>query len=181
MAEGNGKRKIQVSAGRRRDRALALVGEQGIARRNRQGVEQGRERGVGYRPGRFAEQRGKRALGAKDACGLNHDGLILPLFVMDAFLAITDGGWDYKVGDVSLPRLKMNVRLSRSLQNQRSGLVARTSKLQKLSSSNADVFPSASSCYGGCTPEAFVPAGFAFCPGRPTCVQLPPNLLGRKR
>jgi hypothetical protein len=39
-------------------------------------------------------------LGAKDTCGLIHDGLILPLFVMDAFLAITDGGWDYKVSGV---------------------------------------------------------------------------------
>ena len=26
-----------------------------------------------------------------------------------------------------------------------------------------------------------MPAGFVSCPGRPTCVQLPPNLLGRKR
>lgn len=100
MAEGNGKRKIQVSAGRRRDRALALVGEQGVARWYRQGVEQGREGRVGDGPERLAEQRGKRALGAKDTCGLVHDGLILPLFVMDAFLAITDGGWDFKVSGV---------------------------------------------------------------------------------
>ena len=85
-----------MSAGRRRDRALALVSEQGVAGWNRQGVEQGRERGVDYRPGRIAKQRGKRALGAKDTCGLDHDGLILPLLVMNAFLAITDGSRDFK-------------------------------------------------------------------------------------
>jgi len=93
---GQWKAETQMSAGRRRNGALALVGEQGVARWYRQGVKQGREGRAGDGPGRLAEQCGKRALGAKDTCGLVHGGLILPLFVMDAFLAITDGGWDYK-------------------------------------------------------------------------------------
>ena len=95
---------LQVSAGRRRDGALAFMREKDVAGWNRQRVEQCREGRAGQRlvsgeggPVRLAEQRGKRALGAKDACGLVHDGLILPLLVMDAFLAITDGGGDYKV------------------------------------------------------------------------------------
>jgi len=83
------------------------VREQDVAGRNRQCVEQCREGRAGQRkrgdsvgPVGIAEQRGKRALGAKDTCGLVHDGLILPLLVMDAFLAITDGDLDYKVGGV---------------------------------------------------------------------------------
>lgn len=71
--------------------------EKDVAGWNRQRVEQCREGRVCGGPERLAEQCGKRALGAKDTCGLVHDGLILPLLVMDAFLAITDGGWDYKV------------------------------------------------------------------------------------
>ena len=92
-----------MSADRRRNRALALVGEQGVARWNRQRVKQRREGGAAQRkvsgeggPERLAEQRGKRALGAKDTCVLVHDGLILPLLLMDAFLAITDGSRDFK-------------------------------------------------------------------------------------
>jgi len=107
--------------------------EQNVAGWNRQGVEECRKRRAELRttsnsdgPARLAKQRGKRALRAKDACDLIHDGLILPLLVMDAFLAITDGARDFKAGALGLPHLTMNVRLPGSLQNQRSGLVARS-------------------------------------------------------
>lgn len=40
-------------------------------------------------------------------------------------------------------------------------------------------FVSAIRCYGGCAWDTFGCAGFSFCPGRPTRVQLPPSSLGR--